>query len=236
MEGERTPDGRRGADASRAPVLDIAPPQWPAPEAPRHVWYAAYGSNMNPDRLRCYLAGGRPPGAARSFPGCRDASPPPRSVAVHLPGQVYFATESPVWTGGRGFYDPDADGVAWAVAHLLTREQFSDIVAQEMRREPGADLDLTGALDGGRVATGPGRYETVVCPGVLDGVPVLTFTAPWRMAEVALRPPSAAYLRHLAAGLRASGAWSAGEIADHLAALPGAAGHWTRAAVAALVE
>ncbi|MGW8332136.1 hypothetical protein ACWGLE_30040, partial [Streptomyces sp. NPDC055897] len=36
------------------------------------VWYASYGSNMHLDRLAHYIEGGRPAGAARSYPGCRD--------------------------------------------------------------------------------------------------------------------------------------------------------------------
>ncbi|KQX13056.1 histone deacetylase [Streptomyces sp. Root431] len=210
---------------------------------PSRVWYAAYGSNTHAERLACYLAGGRPPGAARTFPGGRDPRPPERSVALVLPGQVYFATESPVWGGGRAFYDAAADGTAWGVAHLLTVGQFSDIAAQEMYRAPGADLDLTEVRATGRCSLGTGRYETLVCSGVLDGLPVLTFTAPWPMPEGGgeggeedggLRPPSAAYLRHVAAGLHGAGAWRPAEVAAYLAGCPGAAGHWTPEAVAAL--
>ncbi|MFB7392704.1 histone deacetylase [Streptomyces sp. NPDC056191] len=204
-------------------------------EARPRVWYAAYGSNMHAERLGCYLAGGRPPGGAREFPGCRDPRGPDRSVAVELDGQVYFAAESPVWTGGLAFYDPDADGTAWGVAHLLTAGQFSDIAAQEMYREPGADLDLAEVLATGRCALGPGRYETLVCPGHLDGLPVLTLTAPWPMPPAdGLSPPSAAYLRHLAAGLHEAGAWRPAEVAGYLASRPGAAGNWTPEDVAAV--
>ncbi|MFF0554913.1 histone deacetylase [Streptomyces sp. NPDC004266] len=205
------------------------------PESENRVWYAAYGANMHVERLRYYLDGGRPPGATRTFPGCRDRRPPERSVPVVLPGRVYFATDSPVWGGGRAFYDPAAGGTAWAVAHLLTAGQFSDIAAQEMYREPGVDLDLAEVRAAGRRALGPGRYETLVCPGLLDGVPVLTFTAPWPMpGDGGLRTPSAAYLRHLAAGLGRAGAWAHAEVAAYLAACPGAAGHWTAGAVAGL--
>ncbi|GAA2384865.1 hypothetical protein GCM10010420_04020 [Streptomyces glaucosporus] len=200
------------------------------------VWYAAYGSNMHRERLASYLAGGRPPGGARACPGCRDGRPPGRSLPVVLPGLLYFATESPVWTGGRAFHDPDADGGTPAQAHLLTVSQFSDIAAQEMYREPGADLDLSEVLARGRARLGPGRYETLVCPGLLDGLPVLTFTAPWRSGEVEKVPPSAAYLRHLASGLTVSRGWSADRAARFLAGRPGAEGHWTPGAVAALLE
>ncbi|MFJ8077940.1 histone deacetylase [Streptomyces sp. NPDC096176] len=152
-----------------------------------------------------------------------------------LPGTVYFATESAVWTGGRGFYDPSVDGPAWARAHLVTAEQFSDIAAQEMYGEPGADLDLSEALALGRCEFGTGRYETLVCPGTLHGVPVLTVTAAWGMADVTLRKPSAAYVRHVATGLRESGARCAADIAAYLSACPGAAGHWTAEDIAALI-
>lgn len=210
--------------------------------APSRVWYAAYGSNTHAERLGYYLSGGRPPGAARAFPGCRDPRGPEASVSLLLPGRVYFATESAVWGGGRAFYDPVADGTAWGVAHLLTVGQFSDVVAQEMYRPPGTDLDLTEVLATGRSSLGPGRYETLVCPGLLgdddgESLPVLTFTAPWSMPEggsTELLPPSAAYLRYLAAGLHGAGAWRPAEVAAYLAGCPGAAGHWTPEAVAAL--
>nr|WSX78255.1 histone deacetylase [Streptomyces sp. NBC_00899] len=199
------------------------------------VWYVAYGSNMAVRRLRCYLAGGRPPRGGRTYPGARDRSMPVRSAAVELPGVLYFATESPVWKGGRAFYDPAADGTVWARAHLVTAGQFSDIAAQEMYRLPGPDLDLGAALARGRARLGPGRYETLVHPGDLDGVPLLTFTAPWSAADVEWTKPSAAYVRELAAGLLEAGAWDAGAIAGYLASRPGAAGHWTAGEVARLL-
>lgn len=211
-----------------------ARPGRPDVSVPR-VWYASYGSNMNMARFRYYLTGGRPPGAARRCPGCRDPRPPERSVPVLMPGALYFATLSPTWTGGRAFHDPEAEGVLWGRAHLVTAGQFSDVAAQEMYRPPGTDLDLTEVLTGGRAALGPGRYETLVCPGYLDGVPVLTFTAPWRAREVEVTKPSGPYLRHLAAGLLETGGWEADAVARYLAAAPGAAGHWTAGEIAALI-
>ncbi|MEU8514993.1 histone deacetylase [Kitasatospora sp. NPDC048722] len=191
------------------------------------VWYAAYGSNLDAARMSCYLAGGRPEGAARHYPGCRDPHPPRRDTATVLPGTLYFATHSPVWGGGRGFYDPDADGEMPCRAYLLTAGQFSDVAAQEMYRSPGTDLDLTRVLAHGRDRLGPGRYETLVHAGTLDGLPLLTFTAPGGLAAARLDPPSAPYLRTLAAGLAQSHAWSARRCAAYLAARPGAAGHWS---------
>lgn len=194
---------------------------------PELVWYASYGSNMHMGRLALYIAGGTHPGGSRSYPGCRDRRAPVRSVPVELRGRLYFATQSAVWTGGRGFYDPAAPGRTRARAHLVTPQQFSDIAAQEMYREPGADVDLSTVLRSGRDELGPGRYETLICAGLLDGIPALTFTAPWAMREVDWVTPSAAYVKHLAAGMLDSGPWDERSVADYLAECPGAAGHWS---------
>ncbi|MGA4797779.1 histone deacetylase [Streptomyces lavendulocolor] len=201
------------------------------------VWYTSYGSNTHVDRLAYYIVGGTPPDGARSYPGCRDRRLPTASVPVELAGVLYFATESAVWTGGRAFYDPYADGRVLARAHRITAEQFCDIAAQEMYRDPGpdTDLDLTGALRDGRAVLGDGRYETLVRPGTLDGLPLLTFTAPWRLHDVPWNSPSAGYLRHLAAGLLAAGAWDEDTVAGYLASCPGAAGHWNERRVHDLI-
>ncbi|MGW5675731.1 histone deacetylase [Streptomyces sp. NPDC003860] len=187
---------------------------------------------MDPQRLHSYIAGGRPPGATRGHPGCRDRTPPRASVPLELPGALYFATWSEVWSGGRAFYDPDAPGTTWAHAHLITAEQFDDIAAQEMYRTPGSGpaLDLGTAIALGRSTIGPGRYETLVHPGFVAGLPVLTFTAPWHLADVPEVRPSAAYLRHLAVGLRAAGGWDATAVARYLTDAAGATG-WTAAEV-----
>ncbi|WP_157536588.1 histone deacetylase [Kitasatospora mediocidica] len=180
---------------------------------------------MHLDRLTCYLAGGVPPGGAHRNPGCRDPRPPRRTEAVVLPGRLYFAGESGVWTGGMAFHDPLAPDETPGRAYLLSAEQFSDLAAQEMRHPPGRDLDLRTVLATGRDQFGPGRYETLLCPGHLDGIPVLTLTAP--SPATPLNAPAAGYLRHLAAGLHDAHGWSPARSADYLATRPGAAGTWT---------
>lgn len=189
--------------------------------APERVWYVAYGSNMLTGRLHYYLAGGRPPGAARTYPGCRDPRPPAESRPVTLPGGVFFALESASWTGGMAFYDPDRAGPTAGAAYLITAGQFADLAAQEMHREPGADLPLAEVVRAGRLTLGPGRYETLLCTGTLDGHPMLTFTCPWRSGEVAPAPPAPTYLDMLAAGLRETHRWDDGRIAAYLGNLPG---------------
>lgn len=207
-----------------------------APTPGERIWYASYGSNMDTDRLRYYLTGGRPPGAARTYPGCRDRRPPVRSVPVEFPGTLYFATESPVWQGGRAFYDPSTVGVVRGRAHLVTAQQFSDIAAQEMYEVPGKDLDLAAVLTDGRATLGPGRYETLVLLGHLEGIPVLTFTAPWRLSEVTWNKPSAQYLLHLAHGLCGDGTWEPAAVARYLSRCPGVAKAWTLSELTTLIE
>src|SRR5437763_5066345 len=185
------------------------------------VWHGCYGSSMQAGRLRCYLAGGTPPGGRRGYPGARDPRPPRRDAAVRLPGWIYFATHSPVWDGGRAFYDPDLPGTAAARAWLVTASQFADIAAQEMCRVPDADLDLTEVLRTGRATLGEGRYETLLRVGELDECPLLTFTAPWHAAAVAATVPSGPYLELLGRGLIEARGWEIGHTADYLAALPG---------------
>jgi hypothetical protein len=193
---------------------------------PELVWYASYGSNMCLARLTAYLAGGCPPGSTHRHPGCRDSRPPRLAAPVLLPGSMYFATESLVWTGGVAYYDPSVPGEVAGRAWLLTAGQFADVAAQEMRRPPDVDLDLATVLRTGRAQVGPGRYETLVLVGHRGGVPVLTFTAPWAMADVAPTAPSARYLTMLAAGLREAHGWPPRRIARYLADRPGAAGTW----------
>jgi hypothetical protein len=200
------------------------------------VWYVSYGSNMDARRFRYYLEGGRPPQAALTYPGARDPRPPRASRPVWLPGGVYFATRSATWGGGRALYDPDLPGRAAARAHLITAGQFSDVVAQEMYRPPGADLDLAQVAAAGRLQIGDGRYETLICAGHCDGAPLVTFTAPWRSGDVPLLAPSPAYLRMLGRGLCEGHGWDPPAAATYLAALPGARGTWRAGQIAALIS
>ncbi|NYI87260.1 hypothetical protein HNR02_000583 [Amycolatopsis endophytica] len=157
-------------------------------------------------------------------------------IAPHsMPGAVYFATESAIWTGGRALYDPTLPGTAAGRAYLLTVSQFSDVAAQEMYRAPSTDLDLTRVLTTGRDELGPGRYETLLHIGDREGSPVLTFTAPWSASEVEWNPPSKVYLRMLAEGLRESHGWNAQEVARYLGGLRGVEGHWPPDTLAALL-
>jgi hypothetical protein len=198
------------------------------------VWYVAYGSNLGTARFRCYLAGGRPDGGTRTYPGCRDPSEPAEAFGIELPGALSFSGESGVWGGGMAFFDPHGAGSVACRAYLLTREQFADVAAQEMRLEPGGEFAQAMAAILPEVRElhrmGPGRYEAVVRVGTRDGIPLLTVTH-GDLGDLVPAPPSAPYLRSIAAGLREAHGWDDGRIAAYLASAPGAHGAWSTTAV-----
>ena len=198
------------------------------------VWYAAYGSNLSRDRFLTYLKGGRPPGASRSYRGARDTRPPTAERAFTMPGQVFFGWESPTWGGGIAFYDADTSGAVLARVYRVTEQQFADVAAQEMHREPGEHLDLGHVLQHARQELGPGRYETLHLVGELDGEPVLTFTATKRLA-VQRNPPSPAYLRTVAHGLRETHGVGVDDVVAYLLRCPGVGPHWSAQAVRELL-
>lgn len=186
---------------------------------PDPVWYVSYGSNMSSHRLACYLQGGSPEGTSQVYAGARDTSPPRQSIPLFLPGTVYFAGKSSVWGGGVAFYDPDLPGRTAARGYLLTVEQLSDIMAQEMHRDVDAHTpppDLSAVVAAGRTQAGPGNYETLVSVGSRSGVPMVTFTAPNSKQEAALTPPSPPYRRVLGQGLREAHGWDSARIVRYI--------------------
>jgi hypothetical protein len=203
------------------------------------VWYVAYASNLGTERFRCYLAGGRPDGGLRTYPGCRNAADPAEMFGFEHPGALVFAGSSGVWGGGMAFYDPDHPGSVACRAYLVTVEQFGDVVAQEMRHPPGGDFAraLSAVLpEVGELHTmGPGRYETVLRLGARDGVPMLTVTN-GDVTALGLTAPSAPYLRSIATGLREAHGWDDGRIVRYLATAPGLRGAWTPDEVVAAIQ
>jgi len=192
------------------------------------LWYVAYGSNLSANRFRHYLRGGRPPGSRRTYPGCRDRRDPERTAPLVIAGRLYFTGASTTWGGGTAVLDPSAPGEVPAMAYLLRPGQLADVLAQEMRREPGTDLDLPALTRDGHHQLGPGRYETVVRLGTLDGMPLLTLTA-HRCDAAPLNGPSEAYLSTMATGLREGHGWDAERIRSYLSTIAGAQPSKTRA-------
>ncbi|MBL0884977.1 histone deacetylase [Myceligenerans indicum] len=192
------------------------------------VWYVSYGSNLSWARLNCYLAGGHPPGALRAQPGARDPRPPAEDRPVELFGRLYFWGRSTTWAGATAFYDHHTAGPTAARAYRVTVAQLTDIAEQEMHREPGAASALEAALTGGfdgAYRAGPGRYETLVNAGTLDGLPMYTLTSPHRVDSSPHATPSEPYLATMRAGLAESHGWNREAIDRYLGRwLPAGAG------------
>ena len=196
------------------------------------VWYVAYGSNMRAARFNCYISGGRPRGARRTYLGCRDQSPPHRDVGIHLTGGLTFAGRSRVWGGGMAFYNPHADGEVAARAYLLTFGQLSDVVAQEARRPVGSDLALDSGVDRRWPVTSH-VYETLLHVDDRDGLPMLTITS---LQNLEPTTPSAAYLRTMLDGLGEAFGWTADERVRYLLRAPGVTPAWTAGQLLALCD
>jgi hypothetical protein len=129
-------------------------------------------------------------------------------------------------------YDASARGEIAARAYLITAEQFVDVLAQEMRLEPGLDVNLSLVRETGWHSLGPGRYQTLAHLGTRDELPMLTFTS----ADVDHRvnAPSAGYLRTIASGLRESHGWTRTAIGRYLAQFPGVGGVWSPRSIESL--
>jgi hypothetical protein len=152
-----------------------------------------------------------------------------------MAGRLAFAWESPTWGGGIAFHEPDADGSVLACAYLVTAGQLSDVLAQEMWREPGADLDLTEVVSTGRHTLGPGRYETLHLAGELDGHPVVTFSAT-DVDALGLRAPAPPYVATIARGLRQTHHLTNDQIVDYLLGCRGVDLAWDRGSLAGAVS
>ncbi len=194
------------------------------------VWYAAFGSNLSPARLSCYLRGGTPPGAARVYEGCRDPAPPREQRVITLSGSLRFGGTSRVWGGGMLFYDPGGPGEVHARAYLLRLEQFGDVVAQESRQPVGGALVLA--------ENGPTRhglsevYDVVLDLGELDGRRLVTLSS---TRDHPLNAPSEAYVRVLLSGLTEGFALDDRARVAYLARIVGMSPAWSEETLRRLV-
>jgi hypothetical protein len=204
------------------------------------VWYLAYGSNLDPRRFGCYLAGGRAEGGRRAYPGARDSTAPQDTAAVTAPGSLVFAGTSRQWGGGIAFLRPDEGSRVMGRAYLVEAAQLGDVVAQEVRREPGSEVAtrveaaVTTMDEGERVHVAEGQYDAVVRLGSRGDVPLVAITRA-RTADLPLRRPAPAYLWWIASGLRTTFDWPDDRIVEYLARAPGCAGEWSPERVAAIV-
>lgn len=183
------------------------------------VWYASYGSNLLEKRFSCYIAGGTPEGAQREYTGCTDKTLPEASKPIIINAELYFARKSKTWHGGGvAFIKPSFNPGVKTLGrmYLITSQQFSEVVKQEIRLEEDLVLDLEELEEKGSLLLNEKSwYNKLLFLGLEDGYPIFTFTnKDFLMDEINL--PHDTYLNTISAGLKETYGMTVVEIERYL--------------------
>ena len=200
------------------------------------VWYACYGSNMDANRLACYIQGGTPLGGARNYRGCDDKSMPTAETSMELPYPLYFAGESKVWTGGVALIDSTISQQGTkGKAYLITSSQFEQVAAQESGRDYATPVDIALLRHQGQLTIGDGSrsYDKVLYCGEYKQYPVLTLTSPF--PKQPYTKPSHAYIRVIVSGLQSTYKLTSNEIFEYLYLQPGISGKYTEEELSSVI-
>lgn len=203
---------------------------------PEKVYYGSYASNTDEERFGHYIAGGRYKHSLQALPGCTDQTPPSDVQAFILPWEMYFGGYSHSWDGGTAYINPGKSGSTLAVAHLITREQFWQVVAQESLSNAGK---LAGVLpehlptDSSGIS-GTGNYDYMLLGGELNGWPIVTFTSP--VTHEKPSKPTEAYLQTIAGGLAAKHRIGPKEISEYFGGLAGVKGEYLQQDVESILR
>lgn len=145
-----------------------------------HIWYASYGSNISTERFMCYIQGGKPDGATRTYQGCKDQSKPKDQRPFIIPHELYFAKSAGVWNGGGVcFINPEKNQMAETLGnmYLITRQQFLEVVQQENSTNEYIDIDFNKTQkDKSSVVRKNSWYGKLLYLGEEDNAPIFTFT------------------------------------------------------------
>lgn len=171
------------------------------------VWYVSYGSNLLAERFRCYLEGGRAPGAeGPPQPPARDPRPARADEPIAIRHRLVFASRAARWgDAGVAFVDPVADpntrtlGRGWRIG----ADQLGDVARGEAGASTVVDADLDRLRAEGRLELHPGsRYGTLVHLGLHpDGRDLVTITC-GDLADIGpANPPHSSYRDVITRGL-----------------------------------
>ena len=139
-------------------------------------------------------------------------------------GTLYFSGTSRLWGGAPAFLelDPAAETEMALRAYKVTWGQLEDVMAQESARATvPLELEPKTLVEGFSTLVGSGRYDRLACLGAIEGIPIVTLTAPWPLTEVAPAAPSLPYLATLVRGLREAFDMDDDAIVEYLARAPG---------------
>lgn len=171
----------------------------------KKIWYASYGSNMLENRFMCYIRGGRPEGALRTYTGCSNKAQPEKNKPVEIPAELYFARNSKTWHGGGiAFINPDGDkgNKTLGRMYLIEPDQFTDLVKQESRYEGELTINFEKAVREGQLIIDiRSWYGKLVFLGFDDNHPVFTFTNE-AFLQKEFNMPHQTYLNMISRGLQ----------------------------------
>lgn len=171
------------------------------------IWYACYGSNLLEERFACYIHGGTPAGAQRTYPGCTDKSFPREHKTIEIPAELYFARSSKTWNGGGAAFlkpktNPNEKNITLGRSYLITKAQFIELVKQEIRHEGFMNIDFEQVMaKGSLVVKKKCWYGKILFLGIEDDYPVLTFTNQ-DFLKNEINPPDRHYLQKIIKGLK----------------------------------
>lgn len=170
----------------------------------KHIWYASYGSNISFERFMCYIQGGKPEGATKTYQGCTDKTPPLDQKPIKIPHELYFAKVAGVWNGGGVcFINPEKSKNAGTLGnmYLITRQQFLELVQQENNAKEIIEIDFEKAQKEKSIAIKEkGWYGNLLCLGEKDNAPIFTFTNEKFLANE-INSPNQHYLKTIIKGL-----------------------------------
>ncbi len=183
------------------------------------LWYASYGSNLLDERFSCYISGGTPRGAHRMYPGCTNTSSPIASKPIKINAELYFAKVSKTWSGGgAAFIKPQIDQNFTTLGrmHLITVEQFVELVKQEIKHEGDMTIDFNEAIEIGVLdLLKESWYSKLMYLGTDEDYPIFTFTN-MDFLKDEINPPNEHYLKIIIEGLKETYKLSATEIERYL--------------------
>ncbi|MEX2594659.1 MAG: hypothetical protein WD426_17950 [Anditalea sp.] len=183
------------------------------------VWYACYGSNLLKSRFLCYIGGGTPVGSERTYLGCTDTTLPKADKKITINRELYFAKKSKTWSGGGvGFIKPEFDESINTLGrmYLITRDQFIELVKQEIRLVGDLMIDFENIVKAGSlVIRDKVWYGRLISLGSEDGYPIFTFTNEIFLGND-INPPNDYYLKIMVEGLKESYGMSQMEIEEYL--------------------
>jgi hypothetical protein len=178
----------------------------------------------------CYITGGRPDGADKTFIGCTDKTPPLVDKKIIIPHQLYFSKSSSIWeSGGVAFIRAEKNESVKTLGrmYLITTEQFIQVVRQENAREPEDNtilIDLKKTIELGQSMINGGWYRRIIYLDDEDGYPIFTFTGGWEDPDIVSKAPGEKYLKTIMRGIKETYGLTDDGVVEYLVDVEGISG------------